>query len=95
MRYEIITKKSVYGNNVDLYEEQGSKLDKMGYKLDEEYTIHFFESKYFSDCEEVCTINDAIESLAIKDGADLVRWENGNIGFVAYYNGNKNGFEIR
>ena len=39
-------------------------------------------------------VNDYIDKLAIKDGVNLVRFENGNIGFVGVYNGYENGFEI-
>lgn len=35
-----------------------------------------------------------IEGLAIKDGVDLVRFENGNLGLVAYYNRHKSYLEI-
>jgi len=38
--------------------------------------------------------DDAIQHLAIKDGYDLIQFENGNYGYVAYYNGIENGFEI-
>ncbi len=37
---------------------------------------------------------DAVAALASKEGIDLVQFENGNYGFVAYYNENENGFEI-
>ena len=33
------------------------------------------------------TIYDALQSLALKDGADLVEFEDGNIGYIGYYNG--------
>lgn len=39
-------------------------------------------------------IDDAINCLAIKDGADLIRFENGNLGYVAYYNGMKDIIEF-
>ena len=32
--------------------------------------------------------------VAIKDGVDMVQFANGNYGFVAYYNGGINGFEV-
>lgn len=39
-------------------------------------------------------LEDAIERLAIKDGCDLIRYENGNLGLVAYYNGRESYLEI-
>ena len=40
------------------------------------------------------SIYDAIQTLSIKDGANLVKFSNGNIGYVAYYNGKLSSFEI-
>ena len=37
---------------------------------------------------------ESIEALAIKDGIDLIKFENGNLGFVAYYNGHKDIIEF-
>lgn len=77
------------------YEEQCKVLESRGYSYDYKfYAIHFFDSPYTSDTTVISEIGDAIQSLAIKDGADLVEYENGNIGFVASYNGVLNGFEI-
>lgn len=80
----------------DLYEEQEAKLSKLGYEDDGTtlYVIHFFNT-YFSDNRvDTATIYDATQELAIKDGADLVEFNNGNIGFVSYYNGHVDAFEI-
>ena len=60
--------------------------------------IHFIEDTHF--CDEcyyytaATEITDYIQYLAIKDGVNLVRFPNGNLGFVAYYSGHENGFEI-
>jgi hypothetical protein len=60
--------------------------------------IHFLEDTHFCDdkYEYVSKedIDEYIQYLAIKDGVNLVRFSNGNLGFVAYYNGHENGFEI-
>ena len=40
------------------------------------------------------TIDEAIQRLDIKEGFDMVQFSNGNLGFVAYYDGVPNGFEI-
>lgn len=56
--------------------------------------VHFIDSPFGNSCMNWTTINDAIERLAIKDGADLVRFSNGNIGFVSYYNCSYDAFEI-
>lgn len=39
-------------------------------------------------------LEDAIERLAIKDGCDLVRYDDGTLGLVAYYNGRKSYLQI-
>lgn len=39
-------------------------------------------------------LEDAIDSLAIKDGVDMIRFDNGNLGLVAYYNGRKSYLEF-
>lgn len=76
-------------------DEQNEKLEELGYEKDyTAYSIHFFDSPYSDDVTVNATIEDAIQMLAIKDGVDLVRYETGNVGFVAYYNGCENGFEI-
>ena len=77
-----------------LVKEQDEILKANRFVFDKKYKVHLFDSRYRNGtyiCEE---INEAIQYLSIKDGYDLVRFENGNIGFVAYYNGTENGFEI-
>lgn len=60
--------------------------------------IHFLDDSAFQNESYIYTdiggINEYIECLAVKDGVDVVRYPNGNIGYIAYYNGNVNGFEI-
>lgn len=101
--YTLITFDGVYRhnyeddpNNEKLFNEQTEWLQKLGYKKDwyTEVTYHHFDSVFSDDYTTNDTLHDAIEALAIKDGVDLVRFENGNIGFVAYYSGYKDGFEI-
>lgn len=61
------------------------------------YAVHFMEDEHFTK-EEYDVYNylyDAIQILAIKDGYDLVEFENGNMGYVAYYNGHENMFEFK
>lgn len=78
-----------------LFEEELDILKNKGLDYDSKmYRIHFFDSKYTHDFETESTVSEAIERLAIKDGADLVWFENSNYGYVAYYNGVENGFEI-
>lgn len=40
------------------------------------------------------TLDEAIQRLDIKEGYDMVQFSNGNVGFVAYYGSEVNGFEI-
>lgn len=78
-----------------LFDEQNNILgsNEMDYS-DKVYRIHFFNSRYTHDFKVNTTISDAVEHLAIKDGVDLVQFDNSNYGYVAYYNGTENGFEI-
>ena len=84
-----------YSKSLDLVEEQNNTLSEFGFENDCEtaYVIHFSN---YCDCE-LMTIDEAIQCLALKDGAGLVKFENENIGFVGYCNGfsiDKNRFEI-
>ena len=97
-KYVIITKNQVYESESEkiveeIVEEQEEKRKLLGLDGDH-YVCHFFDSPYFSDSTEETSIEDAIQRLAIKDGYDMVQFQNGNYGFVAYYNGIVNGFEI-
>lgn len=96
--YKILTSKSVLDINTEsetektaLWEEQSSLLPKAN-----TFFVHVFEDKHYMDEHFFVTndIEDEIQILAIKDGVDLVQFENGNIGFIAYYNGHENGFEF-
>ena len=77
-------------------DEQDKILEEFGFSRTNrtEYLCHFFDSVFFDEQITEVSIDEAIEALAIKDGVDIVKYNNGNIGFVAYYNGNVNGFEI-
>lgn len=103
-RYTVLTERGVFNNpdpesDTDWTEqvcnEQRAKLKELGYGDPwDAPTIHLFNSTFFDEATTEMTVDEALQALAIKDGADLVRFENGNIGFVAYYNGCENGFEI-
>lgn len=84
---EILTNKALYdmdSENLDeLWTAQNSMLEKLGYEMDETYVIRFGQQKK----SYLTTIYDAIECLALKDGCDLVKFSDGKIGFVGYYNG--------
>ena len=60
----------------------------------ERLVVHFFDSPYTSDSFEKTSFEDAVQMLAIKEGYDVVRFESGNYGVVAYYGGKENAFEI-
>lgn len=80
--------------------EQNEVLEKVGFPggassdNDTCYLVHFFHSPWCHSFVDNCTLFEAIEAMAIKDGVDLVKFENGNYGFVAYYNGFSDAFEI-
>lgn len=96
--YKILTSKSVL--DIPFDENHETEMENLIREQESMYgdcnihTIHFFDSAFFNESTEEMTINDAIECLAIKDGVDLVQFENKNKGFVAYYNTKINGFEI-
>ena len=110
MNYEILTSKSImyYGpietendekfaeeRREEIITEQNAILKASGYEMyDTAYKIHFFDSPFTVECYRMETIYDAIQMLSIKDGVDLVEYDNGNIGFVSYYNDKRDAFEI-
>ena len=105
--YEIVTKRKLY-DYLDISESEEEKFREELIKEQSEFLakeittknviLHFLEDTHFCDdkYEYVSKedIDEYIQYLAIKDGVDLVRFSNGNLGFVAYYNGHENGFEI-
>lgn len=93
--YTIITRNRIYENEPeDVFAEQQEKRKILGLDKPEDYLCHFFDSGFFDERTEPMYIDDAIQCLAIKDGVDMVQFSNGNYGFVAYYSGEANGFEI-
>lgn len=80
----------------ELVEEQKNVLKRKG--IDDVYGKKY-RIAFLSDTTnpKYLTIDDAIEMLSIKEGADLVKFKDGTIGFVAYYGSRdpmKNGFKI-
>ena len=69
--------------------EQEEKREVFGLVDDDQYLC-----KFSNGHTGFFTIDEAIQHLDIKEGYDMVQYNNGNIGFVAYYNGEANGFEI-
>ena len=106
-QYKVVTSHNLY-EYCDLPEGEEDKFREE--LLEEQKTIlkneiktenvilHFIEDTAFLDeaYEYLSTteIDEYIQYLAVKDGVNLVRFPNGNLGFVAYYNGHENGFEI-
>lgn len=76
---------------VELVEEQDKILKDLGFNIcSKTYNINFGGKR-----KNTQTIYEATQCLALKDGADLVQYENGNYGYVGYYAGiNENWFEI-
>ena len=90
--YEDILAKRCYEQN-EVLENAGFPGGASG-DNDTSYLVHFFGSIWCHAFLDNCTLMEAIEALCIKDGVDLVKFENGNYGFVAYYNGISDAFEI-
>ena len=98
-KYKIVTKQSVFNceSHDSLFAEQEAKCAELGIDTNpwaKETGIHKFDSVFCDECYMETTVYDAIDSLAIKEGADLVQFENRNYGFVAYYGDFRDGFEI-
>jgi len=99
-KYTIITSKAALNiadtteARLELIEEQNSKLESLGYNLNGVYVAHFFESAFIHEKTDSDTLSELAQKLATKEGYDLVQFENGKIGFVAYYGNEENGFEI-
>ena len=104
-KFKVLTKKSIldipYESDeqnqrdcTELVEEQNTILKEKGYDLNKIYYLHFYDSHYTNDTIVSLELYDAIQLLAIKEGYDLVEFDNGKFGYVAYYNLHKNGFEI-
>ena len=92
--YTIITRNRVYESEPeDIVCEQEEKRNILGLN-NGNYICHFFDSAWFDEEIIEMDIDDAIQCLAIKDGVDMVQFSNGNYGFVAYYSGETNGFEV-
>lgn len=80
---------------ISFFENQVKKFEENGFDYHNKvYEVHFFNSVFRDESIEDCEIDDAVQCLAIKDGADLVRFDNGNVGFVSYYGCHKDAFEI-
>lgn len=106
-KFELLTENSVLDDWSDydqdeamniLFEQQQDALAENGfvdYYDNALYFIHFFDSPWFDESTQLMTIDEAVQALAIKDGADFVEYvDNGTYGYVAYYSGEPNGFEI-
>lgn len=100
--FEVLTRESVINlteaeDREMLYEEQDSLFKAMFDNRNENVIYHTFNSSFSDDEEDEGNANDfdfQIQSLALKDGVDLVRFENGNVGFVSYCNKCMDAFEI-
>lgn len=93
--YMIITQNQVYRSEPEkVAAEIEEKRKVLG--LNGKHLCHFFETVYTRDRVEILDVDEAIQQLAIKDAYDLVQFCIGNngFGFVAYYNGVANGFEV-
>ena len=89
--YTVLTSKStlVCDDKEALAEEQNKLFFELFPNRNESVIYHTFKSSFSDDEEDEGDVSDfdfQIQSLALKDGVDLVRFENGNVGFVSYCN---------
>lgn len=105
MNYKILTSRSVLEipyENEEQHEREAIALVEEQNRIVEEicpseyYKVHFIEDPYYCDDSVIYVthLDDAIQYLAIKDGVNLVRFDNGKLGYVAYYNSRENCFEF-
>ena len=89
--FTVITKHQVFNcdDPEEIIAEQEEKREVFGLIDDDQYFC-----KFSNGYTGFFTIDEAIQHLDIKEGYDMVQYDNGNIGFVAYYDGVPNGFEI-
>ena len=107
MNYKVLNKMSVMDIPEDIYETEIERHNQetddilfdndivmTGAYANTEYVCEFWENKRAETETRTVTIYDAIEMLALKEGTDVVEYDNGNIGIVGYYNAWENGFII-
>ena len=102
-KYRVLTNKSILDidtlsdeNTLAFIEEQNAILKQAGFEdlNSQAYIIRFHEGAFRDEYTTSLTIADAVQCLAIKEGYDVVQFENGNIGYVSYYNNYIDSFEI-
>lgn len=98
-KYDVLTRMStlVTKNKEKLAEEQDAIFRALFLDMSEDVIYHTFDNTFSEDeCDEgsLSEYDYQIQSLALKDGVDLVAFSNGNVGFVSYCNGHKDAFEI-
>lgn len=107
MKYTVLNKMSVMDIPENIYETEIERHNEetddilsengivmTGAYANTRYACEFWESKRSETETRVVTIYDAIEMLALKEGTDVVEYEDGNIGIVGYCNRWENGFKI-
>lgn len=56
------------------------------------HVFNRYDNSYVIDSTD--NVFDIINTLAIKEGCNMVQYENGNYGFIGYYNGHEDYIEI-
>ena len=88
-----------YNHQDDILEaytkEQDKTLKSEGITHFDNYTMRFFKdnTENTTRTEKEC-IYEAMQKLSIKEGVELVRLENNNLAYIAFYGSYVNGFEI-
>ena len=98
-KYDVLTRMSTLTteDKEKLAEEQNLLFRALFLDMSEDVIYHTFDSTFSEDERDEGNLSEydyQIQGLALKDGVDLVAFENGNIGFVSYCNGHKDAFEI-
>lgn len=77
-----------YQKDLDLHWEEQQKLVRKNVGEKDVYIGHFFKSGTVIEDE----LQVLLQYLALKEGANFVRFENGKCGFVGYYNEKETAF---
>lgn len=98
--YTLLTKASMLEaetdeQKLDVLSEQIGTLEAIGVDYYGYYFIKVLASDFQNEEEEIESyLDNAVECMSAKEGIELVRFENGNVGFVGYYGEYRSAIEI-
>ena len=100
MNYTLLTKASIIEAETDeqklnVLNEQISTLEALGIDYYGYYSIKVLASDFESEDTEIESyLDNAVECMSAKEGIELVRFEDGKIGFIGYYGEYRSAIEV-